>query len=441
MLKNAKKDKALSIIHHLTFKLKIKLLINMKKSICILLSGLLSASMLFAQNRGIAENLVWNISGGTLAITGLGAMPHYDAGKAPWFAARASVTKITIGNTVTSIGNHAFYGFTKLTDVSISARVTSIGERAFSDCTALESVSIPERVTSIGNNAFAGCNLKSVSVFGSKPATLVGNNAFPKKKATLTVPVGAEQIYSTTWKDYFDKVVSSATAGGLSIDEPAENNAKDASVITAQENVSARQETIIENHLPEQPMSRCKTMALAGHVEKVTYINGDYVMFDRNGNMTEEKKDGNVSTWQYENPNRYRNGDFYNIEYNETMRMEVWDSGTSERLSVDYEFDKLGRIMSVIDAKYSYNRRINYIYQGTDFLPYQVVINYGDESGYNSVIIETYTYTEIDRQGNWLKCTVQIKQEENYFDWDTETEQNTNKTTSNQRTRTITYYN
>ena len=70
-----------------------------------------------------------------------------------------------IPNSVTSIGNAAFYGCSGLTSVTIPNSVTSIGDGAFRDCSGLTSVVIPNSVTSIGSYAFLGCSgLTSVTI-------------------------------------------------------------------------------------------------------------------------------------------------------------------------------------------------------------------------------------------------------------------------------------
>ena len=51
----------------------------------------------------------------------------------------------------------AFYGCSSLTTVTIGNSVTSIGEYAFYNCTGLTSITIPDSVTSIGERAFLGC--------------------------------------------------------------------------------------------------------------------------------------------------------------------------------------------------------------------------------------------------------------------------------------------
>lgn len=83
-----------------------------------------------------------------------------------------NVHKIEIGNSVTSIGDHAFDSYAALTSITIPDSVTSIGESAFYDCSALSSITIPDSVTSIGGSAFSGCNaLPSITFESSTPPT------------------------------------------------------------------------------------------------------------------------------------------------------------------------------------------------------------------------------------------------------------------------------
>ena len=54
-------------------------------------------------------------------------------------------------------GYSPFYDQYKLKSVTIGNSVTSIGNYAFSDCTGLTSITIPNSVTSIGDYAFSYC--------------------------------------------------------------------------------------------------------------------------------------------------------------------------------------------------------------------------------------------------------------------------------------------
>ncbi len=87
------------------------------------------------------------------------------------------LTSVTIGNSVTSIGDETFYDCASLTNVTILGSVTSIGEEAFLDCYSLTSVTIPNSVTSIGNAAFYQCySLTNVTIPNS--VTSIGVSAF-----------------------------------------------------------------------------------------------------------------------------------------------------------------------------------------------------------------------------------------------------------------------
>ncbi len=68
------------------------------------------------------------------------------------------VTDLIIPDSVTSIGNFAFYGFTRLTSVTFGNGVTSIGKESFDGCSGLTDITIPNSVTSIGDGAFFNCS-------------------------------------------------------------------------------------------------------------------------------------------------------------------------------------------------------------------------------------------------------------------------------------------
>ena len=71
----------------------------------------------------------------------------------------------TIPSSVTSIGNLAFSGCSRLTNVTIPSSVISIGEQAFAACSGLTSITIPNGVTSIGEGAFnANAGLTSITL-------------------------------------------------------------------------------------------------------------------------------------------------------------------------------------------------------------------------------------------------------------------------------------
>jgi hypothetical protein len=81
-----------------------------------------------------------------------------------------ALTTVTIPSSVTTCGGDAFAGCTSLTTVTIPNSVTSIGFEAFYECTSLTDVTIGNGVTDIDDFAFEDCtNLTAVYFIGNAP--------------------------------------------------------------------------------------------------------------------------------------------------------------------------------------------------------------------------------------------------------------------------------
>lgn len=87
-----------------------------------------------------------------------------------------SVTSLNFGESVKRIPGKLAYDMRGLTSVVIPDSVTEIGDYAFCDCENLKSVTIGNSVEKIYNNAFDGCGLTSVIIPDS--VTYIGNEAF-----------------------------------------------------------------------------------------------------------------------------------------------------------------------------------------------------------------------------------------------------------------------
>ena len=125
--------------------------------------------------------------------------------------AEASGTTYNIPESVTTIGNSAFYYCTSLTSVSIPDSVTTIGNAAFCGCTSLTSVNIPDSVTTIEEYAFDYCtSLTSVYCKATTPPALGGSNVFDYNPSgrRIIVPIGSGEAYrkATYWSNYADSI-------------------------------------------------------------------------------------------------------------------------------------------------------------------------------------------------------------------------------------------
>jgi len=98
-----------------------------------------------------------------------------------------SLTNISIGNGVTSIGMCAFYSCTSLTSITIPDSVTTIGDGAFYNCSSLTSIWIGKGVTSIGESVFFKCvALTDIQVHQDNPSyQSIDGHLYTKDGTTL----------------------------------------------------------------------------------------------------------------------------------------------------------------------------------------------------------------------------------------------------------------
>ena len=130
------------------------------------------------------------------SVTDIGNYAFYDC---------LSLTNVAILNSVTSIGDYAFYGCTGLTGITIPNSVTNIEDGAFSYCGGLTNVAIPNSVTSIGDYAFAGCTgLTGITIPNS--VTTIGYGTFDDCSGLTAITVDPlNSAYSSAGGVLFNK--------------------------------------------------------------------------------------------------------------------------------------------------------------------------------------------------------------------------------------------
>ena len=135
------------------------------------------------------------------------------------FAIGCGAAEYTIPDSITTIGNSAFYYCTSLTSVTIPDSVTTIGEYAFYYCDSLTSVTIPDSVTTIGYEAFERCSsLTSVYCEATTPPTLGDSYVFDYNASGRKIYVTAESVKAykaaENWSEYAADIVGYNFATG-----------------------------------------------------------------------------------------------------------------------------------------------------------------------------------------------------------------------------------
>ena len=93
------------------------------------------------------------------------------------------MTSIVLPETLTTIGNGAFWG-NELTSIVLPETLATIGKCAFKD-NKLTSIVLPETLTTIGNCVFYGNKLTSIVL--PETLTTIGENAFQNNRLTSIV--------------------------------------------------------------------------------------------------------------------------------------------------------------------------------------------------------------------------------------------------------------
>lgn len=135
-----------------------------------------------------------------------------------------------IPESVTAIGNSAFYGYKLLEAIELPESINSIGNFAFTACKSLSCIVLPKNVSSVGRSAFGSCS-SLVSVYIPSSVTSIGERAFysgdkltqvysyitepfainsnvfstgTKEEGTLYVPQGTLNLYKEAdgWKEF-----------------------------------------------------------------------------------------------------------------------------------------------------------------------------------------------------------------------------------------------
>lgn len=106
--------------------------------------------------------------------------------------AGSKLTTATLPQTITAIGEGAFFVCDALTDITLPASLDSIGDYAFSYCTGLAEITIPASVRVIGTGAFSQCTALANVGFDNSSSDIsltIGDNAFEGCTAITAISI------------------------------------------------------------------------------------------------------------------------------------------------------------------------------------------------------------------------------------------------------------
>ncbi len=240
-----------------------------------LIVGMMTATTLYAKTVSgkCGDNLNWSLDTETETLTISGSGPMYDfetkdsKSTAPWYEYKNSIRKVDMTGG-TTVGNDAFIWCLTLEEVTLVNTLTSIGNSAFFN-TNLKTVPIGDRMrnlTHIGTAAFGGCPYIT-EVYIPATLTSLGSDPFERDKSLIKIVVNKNNPNYTS----VDGVLYSKDMKTL-ISYPNGNGEKTFVVPEGVEEIGAgcmREVTITELTLP----SSLKTMQkLAVESEHITSI-------------------------------------------------------------------------------------------------------------------------------------------------------------------------
>lgn len=121
-----------------------------------------------------------------------------------------SLKKISIPDTITSIGENAFHYCSELAEVNLPHSIKRIENNTFYGCSKLQSITILETVTYIGQSAFRGCKELSKVIFSDKCTTVIEPGAFSGCDILeLTIPGDLLKINTNAFDNTIKKITYS----------------------------------------------------------------------------------------------------------------------------------------------------------------------------------------------------------------------------------------
>ncbi|MCL2328902.1 MAG: leucine-rich repeat domain-containing protein [Bacteroidetes bacterium] len=246
----------------------------MRKNVFLVIFAALLCSQVLGQT--LVDGIWYNFSGTTAEVTS----KYYQSQTPEYVGDIVIPNTVTYNETtynVTSIGKWAFYSC-KLTSITISEGITSIDDFAFWTCSQLYSIVVPNSVTSIGENAFYGTNWElyhSAGVMYPNDKVLYGLSFTLPVNTVVDIPHGIVSISPGAFSS------NHSWASSVSIPESVTNIGKGAfnGLNITSINVDSKNETYLSDfgvliNKKESILLRCPTKKTGNYVipNNITHI-------------------------------------------------------------------------------------------------------------------------------------------------------------------------
>ena len=129
---------------------------------------------------------------------GLTEIPDSAFSSQEWLDSN-ELKSVMIPDTVTRIGDCAFFGCKNLETITLPSNLTEIGEYAFYGCEKLTSIVIPNSVVEIGQAAFECCkSLKTITLPASLTKIGISQFYYCYALETIIVPGNCVEFFKKT---------------------------------------------------------------------------------------------------------------------------------------------------------------------------------------------------------------------------------------------------
>lgn len=128
--------------------------------------------------------------------------------------------KITMPDTIKSIGDYAFASSKNLVSINLSKSLETLGSNSFFFCKNLESIELPASIKNLGIYTFSGTGLKSVTIPESKTLTEIDSYVFYQcpNLTEVTIPKTVTKMTENVFADSKNQITVKGSAGSYAED-------------------------------------------------------------------------------------------------------------------------------------------------------------------------------------------------------------------------------